>query len=40
MDNTTEDRYIDDRNKLKIYLNGYLVDETDHVDVMPEHSYA
>lgn len=38
-DLSSEDRYIDDENKLKIYLNWYLVDESSHVDVMPEHSY-
>lgn len=33
-------RFIDSQNRLKIYLNGFLVDETDHVDPQPEHSYA
>lgn len=30
-------RYIDDENKLQIYLNWYLVSETDHVDPQEEH---
>jgi len=30
--------YIDTNNTLKIYLNWELVDETDHVDPMPEHN--
>ena len=33
-------RYIDNQNKLKIYLNWILADEIDHVDPMPEHSFA
>lgn len=33
-------RYIDSQNRLKIYLNWELVNETDHVDAMPEHFYA
>lgn len=33
-------RYIDDQNRLKIYLNWVLANETDHVDAMPEHFYA
>lgn len=36
---TTHDKYIDSQNRLKIYLNGNLVNETDHVDPQPEHSY-
>ncbi|MDD3793385.1 MAG: hypothetical protein PHI37_01115 [Candidatus Gracilibacteria bacterium] len=37
---TTHDKYIDSQNRLKIYLNGVLVNETDHVDPQPEHSYG
>lgn len=33
-------RYIDTQNRLKIYLNWVLANETDHVDAMPEHFYA
>lgn len=36
---TTHDKYIDSQNRLKIYLNWVLVNETDHVDPQPEHSY-
>jgi len=36
---TTHDKYIDSENKLKIYLNGALVSETNHMDPQPEHSY-
>lgn len=30
---------IDSQNRLKIYLNGFLVSETDHVDPQQEHIY-
>lgn len=36
---TTHNKYIDSQNRLKIYLNWVLVNETDHVDPQPEHSY-
>ncbi|MDD3144717.1 MAG: hypothetical protein PHV23_01250 [Candidatus Gracilibacteria bacterium] len=37
---TTHNKYIDSQNRLKIYLNGVLANETDHVDPQPEHSYG
>lgn len=33
-------RFIHENNRLKIFLNWNLVDETDHVSPMPEHSYG
>ncbi|MBT3852472.1 hypothetical protein HOF65_00205 [bacterium] len=39
--NETGNPTIDDaNNKLKIYLNGELASETDHVDPQPEHHLA